>query len=113
MLLTRSRIERSVGRYEVRAVVRILLTHALEGLHRPRSWELHMLSNGLFGLPRPQSDFVRDFHYFMPDKLAEAILTVPCGVNTHYENLDYTLNYLHLRKACPVGTARNSTPAPV
>jgi hypothetical protein len=45
--------------------------------------------------------------------MAENILTVPRGVNIHYENLDYTLNYLYLRKACTVGTARNSTPAAV
>ena len=45
--------------------------------------------------------------YFKPDKLAETILTVPRGVNIRYENLDHPLNYLYLRKACPVGAARN------
>jgi hypothetical protein len=49
----------------------------------------------------------------LSDKLAEAMLTGPRGLHTLYENLDCPLNDLHLRKACLVGTARNSTPAPV
>ena len=65
---------------------------------------LHTLSNRLFG---GHAVIWRGSRYFKPDKLAETILTVPRGVNIRYENLDHPLNYLYLRKACPVGAARN------
>ena len=44
-----------------------------------------------------------------------AIMTLQntCGVNTDYEILDCTLNYLHVRTACPIGAPRYSTAAPI
>jgi hypothetical protein len=62
----------------------------------------------LLGCAIPISNKWLAYHrYFKPDKLAETILTVLRGVNIHHENLDHTLNYLYLRKACPAGAARN------
>ena len=74
------------------------------------AWGLHTLSKRLLV---GHAVIWRGSSYFKPDKLAEDLLTVPRGVNIHYENLDHTLNYLYLRRACLVGAARNQTPAPV